>query len=386
MLRFKPDSWVDGLLRPLLLADPSKGIYFEDSAPDARFLALVVVLLVAFTIGRGRALASPRQRQALWMLAVVFYVWTLSIGNGRYFIVGLLMVGPLLVMAWQWLPGSRTLRGLLLLGFVGLQWQTVQSMYRPGSWLLAGWRSGPSVVLEDTPLQRAPAVFLTLSSNGYGALVPRFHAQSRWVNLGHQMVIGPGQPEYKDVRALLTAPLPKYLVAPADPPKGSQVAQPSEGLRQRLNQDLHHHQLALADELCSMVRSNLLSKSLTDSDRAPSARAFWICPLRAESSPVPPTTKPDEATLAAFSSVEAHCPRFFPSGQGITRRDEGQWLRYYPSTDFHAYLDDTGYVSYKYFLSYSAVTIGTAEDVRAGRLQLDCARPRGRYRPPWVTD
>ena len=268
----------------------------------------LVVLLVAFTIGRGRALASPRQRQALWMLAVVFYVWTLSIGNGRYFIVGLLMVGPLLVMAWQWLPGSRTLRGLLLLGFVGLQWQTVQSMYRPGSWLLAGWRSGPSVVLEDTPLQRAPAVFLTLSSNGYGALVPRFHAQSRWVNLGHQMVIGPGQPEYKDVRALLTAPLPKYLVAPADPPKGSQVAQPSEGLRQRLNQDLHHHQLALADELCSMVRSNLLSKSLTDSDRAPSARAFWICPLRAESSPVPPTTKPDEATLAAFSSVDFPAP------------------------------------------------------------------------------
>ena len=264
-------------------------------------------------------------------------------------------------------------------------WQLTEIVDALNVPVLAGWRSGPSVVLEDTPLQRAPAVFLTLSSNGYGALVPRFHAQSRWVNLGHQMVIGPGQPEYKDVRALLTAPLPKYLVAPADPPKGSQVAQPSEGLRQRLNQDLHHHQLALADELCSMVRSNLLSKSLTDSDRAPSARAFWICPLRAESSPVPPTTKPDEATLAAFSSVEAHCPRFFPSGQGITRRDEGQWLRYYPSTDFHAYLDDTGYVSYKYFLSYSAVTIGTAEDVRAGRLQLDCARPRGRYRPPWVT-
>jgi hypothetical protein len=242
------------------------------------------------------------------------------------------------------------------------------------------------VVLEDTPLQQAPAVFVTLSTNGYGALVPRFHAQSRWVNLGHQMAIGPGQPEYQDLRALLTAALPKYLVAPADLQKGHQVAQPSEGLRQLLNQDLHHHQLALADEPCGTMRSNLLSKSLSDSDRAPAARAFWICPLRAETAPLPPTAQPDAATLAAFSSVEAYGPRFFPSGHGITRRAEGQWQRYYPSTDTHAYLDDAGYLSYKYFLSYSAVTIGKADDVRAGRLQLDCARPRGRYRPPWVTD
>jgi hypothetical protein len=386
MLRFKPDSWVDGLMRPLLLADPSTGLYCEDSAPDWRFLALIAVLLLAFTVGRGRALASPRQRLALGMLACLFYVWTVAIGNGRYFIVGLMMVGPLLVMAWQWLPGGRVLRGLLLLGFIGVQWQTVQSMYRPGLWLMAGWRRGPSVVLEDTPLRQSPAVFVTLSMNGYAAAVPHFHPQSRWANLGPQMEITPAQPEYKDLRALLGSTLPKYLVAPADVLDGKRVAQPDQALRQLLNHDLQSHQLALADEACSTVRTNLLSKSLRESERTSSARAFWICPLRTEAATAPRAAQPDPGVLSVFSGIEAYCPRFFPSGHGITRRAEGQWARYYPITDTYAYVDDAGYVSYKYFRSYSAVTVGTAEAVRAGRLTFDCARLRGRYRPPWVTD
>ena len=37
MIRFEPDTWFDGALRPLLLGDPSAGLYYEEGAPDWRF-------------------------------------------------------------------------------------------------------------------------------------------------------------------------------------------------------------------------------------------------------------------------------------------------------------------------------------------------------------
>jgi len=386
MLRFQPDSWVEGLLRPVLLADPSAGLYYEDSAPDWRFLALVAVLVVAFTVGRGRSMASHRQRQALLMLGTLFYVWTLTIGNGRYFIAGLLMAGPLLVMAWQWLPGSRALRGLLLLGFIGFQALTVQVMYRPGSWFLAGWRSGPAVALEESPLRNAPAVFVTLTMNSYSALVPYFHPQSRWANLGPHMDISPGQPEYPSMRALLSSSLPRYLVVPASRFEKKLVEQPDEKMQRMMNLALGPHQIEVASPPCTTLRTNLLSHNIQDDEHPAPVRAFWICPLRTATARTPLEVETIQTANGVFSRIEAYCPRFFPTGQGITRRNEDHWVRYYPVSDTHAYIEDAGFVTYKYFRHHSPVLIGTVEEVRAGSMKFDCTRLRGRYLPPWVQD
>ena len=44
-----PDTWLDGLARPLLLADSVAGLYAEIQAPDWRFAALVLLLVIAST-------------------------------------------------------------------------------------------------------------------------------------------------------------------------------------------------------------------------------------------------------------------------------------------------------------------------------------------------
>lgn len=386
MLRFQPDSWLEAVLRPVLLADPSAGIYYEEAAPDWRFLALLLVLALAFTFGRARRLCDSHQRRALLMLGVLFYVWTLTIGNGRYFIAGLLLVGPLLVMAWQWLPGGKAARGLLLLSLLALQAYTVQLMHRPGSWFLAGWREGPAVQLEPSPLRERPAVFLTLTMNAYAVLVPFFHPQARWANLGPQLDFKPGQPEHSALRALLDSAAPKYVVVPASPSQNKEFEQPGGPMQRMINLAIHPHRLAVANEPCATLRTSLLSQGIRDTNKQAEERVFWICAVRPAPGPTPREQEQERAMQPLFARMEAYCPRFFPPGQGITRRNEDHWVRYYPGTDTHVYVEDAGFVTYKYFRSFTPVMMGTLDEVLAGRMKFECTRMRGRYQPPWASN
>ena len=84
VLRFLPDDWLEALLRPFLMLDSVAGIYFEQSAPDLRFAALVLFLVIGALAGRVPRSLDARQRFLLVSLGLLFYVWTLTIGNGRY--------------------------------------------------------------------------------------------------------------------------------------------------------------------------------------------------------------------------------------------------------------------------------------------------------------
>jgi hypothetical protein len=384
MLRFKPDHWVDALLRPVLMGDPSAGLYYELSAPDWRFAALVLVVLLAWTVGRGRAQAQAPQRQALLMLAALFYIWTLTIGNGRYFIVGLLMVGPLLVMAWQWLPGGRGWRWLGLLALLTVQGLTLHWSYRPEHWVQSTWRHGPSIQVDDSHVRRSPAIFVTVSTNSYSALVPFFHPESRWLKLGEHMVHRPGSTQERSMLAMLESDLPTYVLTPVTSRKGRRNDQPDETLRRTITLMLSAYPLALADARCVSVGSSIAPADDSGGDRGQAtAGAFWLCPLRrTERAPAP--ADPSEARARqVFARVEAYCPRFFPASGGITQRGQDHWRRYYPIADTRLFVDDRGGVSYRYYRSVAEVPVGSAEDVLAGRLNFDCSRLIGRYRPPW---
>ncbi len=102
MLRFKPDDWLEGLARPLLMVDPAAGLYVEGAAPDWRFAAALLFGTVGVVAARGRLGLSVVQLKGLLSLLVMLYVWTFAIGNGRYFAAGLLLIGPVLLLTWRW--------------------------------------------------------------------------------------------------------------------------------------------------------------------------------------------------------------------------------------------------------------------------------------------
>ena len=115
MNRFEPDTWLAALLRPVAMAAPDSYVYVEMMAPDLRwvFVLLLLALLVMMRWRARRATAGavaaagagtgPAKVFVLvGMLAVAFVPWLMTSGNGRYFLPGLLIVGPACVgLAWR---------------------------------------------------------------------------------------------------------------------------------------------------------------------------------------------------------------------------------------------------------------------------------------------
>lgn len=383
MLRFLPDSWLEGFLRPLLLADPAVGLYYEEAAPDWRFAALLALLAIAALTGRLRRHITPMQGRMLLALMVTFYVWTFVSGNGRYFVTGLLIVGPMLVLVWQWLPGSRSFRWLVLGGIVVAQAWTVSSMYRPGAWALVGWTRGPALPIAATPLRESPAIFLTITSNSFSALAAKFHPESRWVNITGQTDLYPERPEYPLFRELMQSPLPRYLLAPAIQHEGAPLPQPHPPAWEVIDRALAAQGLETEGRTCELVATGLWPHDVPAHRARPGA--FWVCPVRA--GPARPPERQAQPQLNAmddvFDRLEAHCPRFLRPGSAQTKRFADHWMRYYAASDMRVYVEDSGFVTYKYFRAFAPSVAGSVDDVRQGHIELDCSKLPGRYRVPW---
>ncbi|MFY9511395.1 MAG: hypothetical protein WAQ05_10540 [Rubrivivax sp.] len=376
-------------MRPFILPDPEAGIYFEAAAPDWRFALFFVFMALATAARRGRLPLTAPQLQSVLALLTMFYVWTFAIGNGRYFIAGLLLVGPLLVMAWRLLPGSRNLRALVLVAVTALQVLTMQLHYIANTWGLVQWRDGPGLAIEDSPLREQPAVFLTITGISYSLLVPRFHPHSRWANIAGQRDIRPGTREYPRLQALLRDPLPKYVVVPLNPAHMSPALQPTGPMLDLILDSLAVQGLAPDGQPCAVLRSTLPIGVLGEMTDAVPRQGFWFCPVQKSAATA---ARADQATAASqalrdvFERVEQRCPRFFPPGDGIEKHVEGLSLRHYPASDTRLYIDGEGRVQYKYFRALNPTMIGTVDAVRQNRFDIVCDKLPGRYQLPWRRD
>lgn len=386
MLRFLPDGWLEGLLRPFLLLDPVAGLYAELAAPDWRFALLITCLLVVLAARRGRLPLAVPQKIALLSLAVMFYMWTFAIGNARYFVAGLLLVGPLLMMGWRLLPGTLAFRSLMLVGILALQGFAVQLNYVANAWGVVPWRGGQGPIVQASPLREHPAIFLTLSVMSYSILVPHFHPKSRWANIAGQRDITPAAPEYPRLQALLKSPLPKYVVVPAVPQYLSKERLPIGPMRDFLAQSLAVHGLALSGAACTLLRSDVSAGSLGGTEDSGAHRGFWFCPVQVVAVGASSDDRVEKRAHEfsdVFERVERRCPRFFPPGDGVENQVDGLWMRRYPTADTRLYIDSQGQVLFKYFRSVNPSLIGDVNAVRQDRFTITCNKLPGRYQLPW---
>ncbi len=372
------------------MVDPAAGLYVEGAAPDWRFAAALLFGAVGVVAARWRLGLSAVQTRVLLSLLVMLYVWTFAIGNGRYFAGGLLLIGPVLVMSWRWMPGTRSFKALALAAVVAAQLFAVQLNHRPNPWGLVQLRDGPALDLAPSPLRERPAVFLTISGISYSILVPLFHPQSRWANIAGQRRIEPGLPEQARLQELLSASLPMYVIVPMSLGSAASQSQPGPALRGLIARSLAMQGLELGPPGCEFLRSHLVVGPPGESAANAPPLGFTACPVQRAAAPIA-EVQADEAErrrlAPVFERVERQCPRFFPPGGGTDTRAEGQLTRHYVATDTRIHLDeDTRLLYFRYFRSLNMTRLGTVDEVLAGRFEVPCRKLPGRYQPPWDRD
>lgn len=384
MLRFVPDTWLELLLRPFLLIDSVAGLYSEIQAPDWRFAVLGLLVLVALVAGRGRLGLSPVQVRLLVGLTAYFYVWTAVIGNGRYFLWGLLVVGPAVLMLIQRLPTTLAMRNTVILLVLAVQGMTVAMVFEPNMWAFRTWRNGPGLALADTPLKRQPAVFVTIGSISYSLLAPQMHPASRWTNIGQQD-IRPGMYEDRKLKAMLASGLPLYAVVRATGLAMDEQRQPLTAARVSIDGSLARQRLALGERPCEFVHAPIAGLPYEVAQRQLDD-GFWFCPIVHRDTAELPETQVDPRLNAAFDEVEKRCPRFFQPGGARVLVNEDGVTRYYPDADLGLTINPDDDVYFKHFRALNPTVLGDVRAVSRGDFALDCDRLPGRYAAPWRRD
>jgi hypothetical protein len=401
MNRFEPDTWLAALLRPVAMAAPDSYVYVEMMAPDFRwvFVLLLLVLLVtlrrrarggsAGAVAAAGADAGPATVFVLVaVLAVAFVPWLMTSGNGRYFLAGLLIVGPVCVgLAWR-LPVTRSLRLTLAAGMVALQAFAVQQSAPWQAWGLAQWKEAPYFQVDLPPEAKTePATYVTMSVISYSLLIPQFHPQSRWINLANAPLPGTNTFNSERTAAFLAQAQGKLrLLVPVVPGMVTEGLLPNAEVSEVIDSQLAPFGLGFAQpQACRFLHSRSLAsmglREKTEQQRAQSG--FWLCELRR----VAPGARPSAYGRrydAVFAALEKQCPRFLPAnGDGPSLALPAGEVRSYMQAEMKVYVYDNGEVYYKYYRALNPVLVGKADDLLAGRSRLDCGTIRGRSGMPW---
>lgn len=380
--RFLPDTPADGLLRPLLMIEPASMHYFEGLAPDLRW-ALILTFLVAGWLARNRLRRiNGLQKTFLATLFACFYVWTFVAGNGRYFLAGLMFVGPCVFVAARSVPGSEGFRRVLLLGGVALHFGALATVYDNDGWRWAKWFDGPAVGLNPSPLLNQPATYFSLSSNTHAAFVPHVHPQSSWVSFRDAVDAPDEKTKARLLELLSDSKKPPYVLIARDDAVADDRGQPSAETSKLTSTWLSRHELSLTGSDCVSLPFPSHGEHPM---RFGAATGFWACPIKlAEPSSGPtPTWRPPEEVRRAYALVEKACARHFPSSGWKDVPVAAGWLRSYPGSEMRLFVDrDTLY--YAYYLTLVGTPVGSLAELRDHPPQIDCQRLAGRYRPPWL--
>ncbi|TAG65733.1 MAG: hypothetical protein EAZ24_16605 [Burkholderiales bacterium] len=366
------------------MLDPGRGVYFEFPAPDLRLSALLMLMVVVLVSKRWSALT----RAAKWMIVgflVTLWSWSYISGNGRYFLPGLVLVGPLAIALAIAIKVTTAMRWAVV-GFVLIgQFSVVTAMYVPNPLTNLKWTTGNVVGLPESFLRNEPAVFTVIGGNSHSALVPSFHPESRWIALLGNYTPPVGSSEQKRVQEALASSLKKYVIADGALEPLEKRAEAHLQLRSWLNTRLRPLGLGLSEEPCHFLARAELQTSRQPTPINLETPGRWICRFETARLSIvnEKTYEVPKVHRAAFDTIEAMCPRFFPPGGGQDHRGDGVSFRVYPGSDTQLRARDNGVIVYRYQQALNPTLIGPVEKVAAGDATMNCKKLDGRYQLPW---
>lgn len=396
MIRFLPDTLLDLILRPWYMILPRSGVYVEFTAPDFRVLAFC--LIVPFALYGLRRRWHIRSNRSLVASAVVFLlafvVWCVTSGNGRYFMPFMAIVGPLLVALVSRLPMSRAMKVFALLLIIAVQvgLVSVNPPWNPANTLeLSTWSDTPPFVVSGGALDNNQDVtYVTVTEQSYSVIAPMFGDKANWINLryfegydffGSSSLLADARRRLSEAKVLRL--LVRSFPRSSEPDSGL----PNEETLAFFESYLRPYGLALLPKSsCKLLPSNtvadaeLASFSPKDDHVAQEIRryaGFWVCPLVFSGRSSEDEANQLRASLGGrlIEKMEKICPKYFPAGQVMFRREGDDLVRSYPSSDVRLiYSEHDKRLFAKFTFALNPVLLGDAEVVGAESFSYDCRR------------
>lgn len=380
MIRFQPDTVLDGLLRYFNMAAPDANVYIEIPAPDIRFAAIALLALALAACWRK---LPPGRAPALAMAGVLFAstaLWLLTTGNGRYFMAMLVCAGPIAIALVCLLPLSRFFRGALAVLLIAGQAFLLSQQVPWNSWTVMHWSKGSyfDVHLGPEELQGPPTTYASLPLLTYSLIAPQFPPESRWISLHASGGTPRDEQRTDDFLREAAARGPVKIIAPSIPTASLPNGLPQPAMLASLDKLAGRRNLRISGECRLLVSPALLGMAEREKKLMPGEipMGFWTCPVVYEPrarDPAPVTPPPD--VLAVYRKVGEACPRFFPTPQAHPRRLKDGWMVHY-GTETRLYVMDGQQVWYRYWRNYNPVRVGTIAEVLADRAMVDCAAVR----------
>lgn len=405
MIRFSPDSLMEALLRPAIMALPKSWVYTEVMAPDLRFLfAALLGMGLLPSLWRRLGTSDPLRHTYLLfgLVALAFVPWLLTGGNGRYFMPFILVVGVLCI-ALVWNSSlSVSMKYATLVVMLGTQGYVV-SINSP--WLpfdsieWTRWRGPEYLELKGDPSVMAEknVTYVTFTGQTHSFLAPKFPPNSRWVNLISFDGADFNHPDrvFSRAKRILGRATKLKLVVKAQP----RASLPDSGGPNALavgalNKEIGRYSLRIINgQYCSLARTEavsgggvLTSDTAEDIERIKALSGFWICPIQytgmvasAQESKVE-----FEQGRLAIQKVEIICPRLFPPGQKNFKYQSYGLDRGYSESDsnlMYAIKDKKVYV--KFMRAMNPQLVGHADDILKPSYRLDCGHFTSRESLPW---
>ena len=337
--RFAPKSVGDALAFPLRVVSPQSMIYAEISAPDLRFLALVVLgVAIAAAAFWPRFRSSSRSLRSLDARLLIFFVvayaaWLGASANGRYGMLVVLLAGSLVARLADRLFPVVVARGALLILLVA-QILACAFISPPRWFMIDRWseRWFPYEVAE--PLRREPALYLTVETQAMSVIVPFVHPDSSFINLRGQHSVEHGA---RRMQALLEAHKGKVRTI-GRALRLQRDGKPRPHIIELYDSTLLRYGFRLDPDNCVSVRwrprredslseaANLLVTE--DAGVRESIVALASCALRPGSWSAAEIEE-ERRVSALFERIERTCRGIFRGQTAVTERMGPEWSRSY---------------------------------------------------------
>lgn len=235
--RFLPKSGWDVVMYPvywLVGGSPTPGLpspASETDPRDARFILALVLLPVAVVTAllRRQRLLFRRETGLLAAWAIAYIVWLFVFGIQRYFVVGEILCGVVLLILTSWIAAGRwRLIALLALAVIAL------ARIHVASWARLPW--GPhwrTIARTTLTLPDRPLIFLMSKPMAYVTLA--LPATSRYVGFDPDLDLSGGRETVltRQVRQEIstTPSSSRFALLAGPPPQGAAATLASYGLR-----------------------------------------------------------------------------------------------------------------------------------------------------------
>jgi len=381
--RFIPESIADALIFPIDILRPIENVYTEIPAPDARFVVFFFLFLLAVGVGKvkarmiglfGNSRDVPVSDGQLRLLAVLliwlvcYMLWLYTSGNGRYFMPGLLMLGPLVVCLSLHVFRVRRFAIYFLGVLVWVQVIQVKdaSAYR---WSSVPW--GERWFDVDVPVELVdePYFYLIPATQTSMFIAPYLNKNSVFSNIAGQISIpsnGPGAERIKNriknfsgrIRGLYPV---RMLDVQGKPFAAAYTAYDSIFRRFGLRSELSS---------CSLINVGYLNNgvirivsSRNASSEHPYETFLVSCALvPSGNNSGDQMNRKRERIDRVFSRIEANCPNKYDPAGVTTEHYKNGWIRRYVNSDTDLRLTKDGTIKSRFFADRGEQILGRLTD------------------------